>query len=376
MNLARPWTAKPVESLPDIGKDSLALTNAGINHRNPHGNVAGRAGMAKPISIGWRRLPLILAALAGSASCGKSATGVVAPLKLERTIELHNTSGRIDHMAIDLTHHRLFVAEVGNGTVDVIDLARDLVVGRITGLKEPQGLAWLPDREELAVANGGDGTVRFYRGSDLAASGVMPFGDDADNLRVDPRNDHLVLGYGAGALAVIDTASRSVLQRVKLPGHPEGFRLFGDKAIVNIPDARRVLAVNLASGMVEASWRAKYRLNFPMAVDRNTAALVFRWPARLVLMNIPTGTVTTDISTCGDSDDVFFDSSRQRIIVSCGSGVVQVFGQSSGAYHSMGTTVTRRGARTALFVPELDRLFVAVRASEGQPAEIRIFRPI
>ena len=43
------------------------------------------------------------------------------PLVLEATIPLENTGGRIDHMAVDLRRQRLFVAELGNGTVDVVD---------------------------------------------------------------------------------------------------------------------------------------------------------------------------------------------------------------------------------------------------------------
>ena len=45
------------------------------------------------------------------------------PLVLERTIPLPGVSGRIDHMAVDLRRGRLFVAELGNGTIDVVDLA-------------------------------------------------------------------------------------------------------------------------------------------------------------------------------------------------------------------------------------------------------------
>lgn len=278
-------------------------------------------------------------------------------------------------MAVDLKHHRLFVAEVGNGSVDMIDLERGVVAGRISGLKEPQGVAWLPDREELAVASGGDGTVCFYR-SDLATIGVMQLGDDADNLRVDPGSDRLVAGYGSGALAVIDPATQFVVRRVPLPGHPEGFRLFGDKAIVNVPDARRVIIANLTTGAVEANWRATYRLNFPMAVDQGTAALAFRWPARLVTMDAATGAITTDVPTCGDSDDLFFDPPRHRIMVSCGSGAVEVFGASPAGYRSMGVFKTRSGARTSLFVPELNSLFVAMRAGSGEPAAISVYRPL
>ncbi|MFK9780993.1 hypothetical protein ACJEM9_24760, partial [Escherichia coli] len=56
------------------------------------------------------------------------------PLVLERTIPLPDTRGRIDHLAIDLADHHLFVAEIANGTVDEVDLVTGKVVGRIAGL--------------------------------------------------------------------------------------------------------------------------------------------------------------------------------------------------------------------------------------------------
>ena len=40
-----------------------------------------------------------------------------------------------------------------------------------------------------------------------------------------------------------------------------------------------------------------------------------------------------------------------------------------------GQIPTVSGARTSLFVPELDRLFVAVRSSGNKPAAIWVFRP-
>ena len=37
---------------------------------------------------------------------------------------------------------------------------------------------------------------------------------------------------------------------------------------------------------------------------------------------------------------------------------------------------TVSGARTGFFSPELDKLYLAVRKHESQPAEIRVYAPI
>ena len=103
---------------------------------------------------------------------------------------------------------------------------------------------------------------------------------------------------------------------------------------------------------------------------------VSRSPPRLVLLDTKTGTVAANLPTCGDADDVFFDARRERIYVSCGAGEIAVFQRDGGTYRHLASVPTKSGGRTSLFVPELDRLFLAVRAGLlGSDASIQIFRP-
>jgi hypothetical protein len=126
------------------------------------------------------------------------AAETTQPLVLEATIPLQGVSGRIDHMAVDLKRGRLLVAELGNDTVDVVGLSAASVMHRIGGLKEPQGVGYDPTADLVIVANAGDGSVRMFRGEDLAPVESLSLGDDADNVRIDPRNGAIVVGYGRG----------------------------------------------------------------------------------------------------------------------------------------------------------------------------------
>jgi len=332
---------------------------------------------------GLARRGLVLAALScllpGSA---QAADLVLPPLVLERMVPLPGVSGRIDHMAADLGRGRLFVAELGNGSVEAIDLAAGKPIHRIIGLREPQGVGFVPDADLIAVASAGDGSVRLFRGGDMQPAGKVELNDDADNVRFDPRTKHLVVGYGSGRLAVLDPAAASVLRTAKLPAHPEGFQIDPEagRAYVNLPDARQVAVVDLATGSPVASWPlpAGGRGNFPMALDgtRTVLAIVTRSPARLIMLDTRTGGVTASLPTCGDADDVFFDAKRRRLYVSCGGGEVDVVQQDGAGYHPLARIPTQSGARTSLFVPELDRLFVAARAGLlGSGASILVFRP-
>jgi DNA-binding beta-propeller fold protein YncE len=331
----------------------------------------------------WAACSLILATLLFGLLSDpiRAAEPASSPLVLERTIPLPGVSGRIDHMAVDLRRGRLFVAELGNGTIDVVDLAAGKAIHRIAGLREPQGVGYSPQMDVIAVASAGDGSVRLFKGEDFSPVGVVSLGDDADNVRLDTRTGQLVVGYGGGGLAVLDLPGRSVAGTSRLPAHPEGFQLDPStrRAFVNVPDAGQVAVVDLAAGKLIASWRVPgLKANFPMAFDAAGAVLatVFRNPPRLALLDTTTGAVTANLQVCGDADDVFFDAKRRRIYVSCGEGLVDVLQGEAAGYHPLARIPTRSGARTSLFVPELDRLFVAARAGLlGSDAALLVFRP-
>ena len=302
------------------------------------------------------------------------------PLVLETAIPLAAVKGRIDHMAIDLDKKQLWVVELGNNTVDVIDLVSQKPIHRIKGLKEPQGVAVTATAGIAAVANGDDGSVAIYRTGDFEPVGIIELGDDADNVRIDSHSGRVVVGYGRGALAVIDPATQSKIADILLAGHPEGFQLTrdGSRAFVNVPDARQIAVVDVAAGRQTTTWPVPdLRANFPLALDASdsTIAVGYRSPPRLVLLDTKDGSVRANVETCGDADDIFFDVKRSRIYVSCGQGAVDVFDQSGGELKRLARVETPSGARTALFVPELDRLFVAGPSGWlGGSAKIYVYR--
>ena len=303
-----------------------------------------------------------------------------APLVIEQKIPLGDVSGRIDHLAVDLARQRLFVAELGNDSVGVVDLKAEQVVHRIGGLREPQGVAYVAETDTIVVANAGDGSVRRFKGADFTALGRLDFGDDADNIRVDARAHQVVIGYGSGALAVLDASAARKIADIRLPGHPESFQLeqSGQRIFANVPDARQIAVVDRATGQQVGKWALPdARANFPMALDEANSRLlvVYRKPAVLAVFDTHDGSVVRRQPTCGDADDVFLDDRRQRLYVSCGDGFVDVFARQGDALAPLARLPTVSGARTSLFVPDLDRLYVAVRARSGERAALWVYRP-
>src|SRR5690349_16783693 len=99
------------------------------------------------------------------------------PLHLEKTIELPDVQGRIDHMSLDLKGERLFVAALGNNTVEVVDLKAGKRRNTISGLQEPQGVLYVSLANRLYVADGKDGTVRIFDGTSLKLLKTVEYGE-------------------------------------------------------------------------------------------------------------------------------------------------------------------------------------------------------
>jgi DNA-binding beta-propeller fold protein YncE len=321
----------------------------------------------------------MLAALAGMLLTAASRAQDPPPLVLEAKIPLGAVAGRIDHFAFDADRQLLFVAELGNNSVGIVDLKERKVLQRITGLSEPQGVAYHPATSTLYVANGGDGSVRLFQGPDFTAAGRIDLGDDADNIRIDSWRNRIVVGYGKGALAVINPTSRRKVADIPLKGHPESFQFdeTGSRIFANVPDARQIAVVDVGSGaQISILDTAGASSNFPMAVDADEHRLLvaFRSPAKLMVFATRTGKLEGSFDTCRDADDVFVDP-RRRLYVSCGEGVIDVLARPSNGYERVARIPTVAGARTSLFVPASDRLYVGVRATAAEPAAIWVFRP-
>ena len=306
------------------------------------------------------------------------AAAAAPPLRMIQTIPLPGVQGRIDHLAVDVAGQRLFVAALGNNTVEVIDLAKGQRIRSVTGFKEPQGMAYDPETNTVMVANGGDGVVTLLDGATLNPAKTIGFGDDADNLRYDAARSRLYVGYGNGALGVYDMAKGVRMQDVTLDAHPESFQLEASGRIyVNLPARQNVAVVDVDRKAVAARWPVSAgSANYPMALDtaHHRLFVATRQPPRVVVFDTETGKGVATLDADTDADDLFYDASRARLYGCFGAGSVMVYAQSDPDHYAVLAKVpTATGARTGLFSADLLRLFVAVPRRANASAEIRVF---
>src|SRR5258706_4793364 len=300
-------------------------------------------------------------------------------LRVVQTIALPNVEGRIDHMAVDIKGQRLFIAALGNNTVEVLDLRAGKRVRSITGLHEPQGVVFVSELNKIFVANAQSGAVDIFDGASFQLLKSVKLGDDADNIRYDASAHRLYVGYGSGSLGIVEPNNGTKIADIKLDSHPESFQLekLGPRIFVNLPASGKIAVVNRETRAMIAAWpTSSATANFPMALDETHHRLfvAFRKPAKLFIFDTESGKEVAVLYSPGHADDIFYDDVRKQIYISGGDGSIGVVQQQDAdRYKTITKISTASGARTSFLVPELNRLYVAVPHRGTQGAEMRVY---
>jgi DNA-binding beta-propeller fold protein YncE len=303
-----------------------------------------------------------------------------APLALLAKLPLPGIHGKFATLAADIYRGRLFVAASEDGSVQVLDIRHNTVSDPLTGFAEPYGIVYVKSSDRIFVASAGDGTLRAYEGETLKFLSSLHLGPDAGALHWDAAHDRIYAAYGAGALAVLDSAGQR-LREIPLKSHPESFQYAEapPRIFVNLPDRRSIAVADAETGQLLADWPVTDGLdNRPMALDEAHRRLFVacRRPPRLLVLDLDSGVVRARLPAAGGADDLLYDPAHALLYAVSGEGHLTAYAQESAdRYTALGDIATVAGARSGLFVPEWNRLFLAVPEFAGHPAEIRIYQP-
>lgn len=299
-------------------------------------------------------------------------------LRFKTRIPLANVNGRIDHFSADVKGHTVFLSALGNHSLEVLDVQAARVTRTIRDLAEPQGVLYDPRTRRLFVASRLDGSTKVFDTSNFQLLTAVKFPNDADNVRYDSRSNRIVVGYGDGALGILDANGKRTGE-IGLDAHPESFQLEknGDRLFVNVPDRKEIQVVDMQKRAVMERWPVTSASgNYPMALDEAHHRLLVgcRSPARLLAIDTESGKVRASIPIVEDTDDLFYDAILGRIYVIGGGGFVDVIQQKDpDHYQRIEHIRTAPGARTGLFVPEWKQLLVAVPRRGAQPAAVLVY---
>ncbi|HWZ55694.1 MAG TPA: YncE family protein [Verrucomicrobiae bacterium] len=319
------------------------------------------------------------AAPVGAAPAAEAAP----PMILTASVPLEGVKGRFDHFASG--KGRVFVSGLGNNSVEIIDLFQGTRAHEITGVPNPQGVAFSPEANKLFVASE-KGKVYVYDGDSYKLLNTLDFEGGADNLRYDAATKRVYVGCGDdeknSAIAAIDAMTGKRTDEVyKLGGEPESFQLekSGPNIYVNVPELKQIVAINRTTKEL-TRWTVTNLQNFPMALDEADHRIIVgtREPATVSVFDTTSGKMVASVPTVQDTDDLYYSAEKKRLFVPGREGAIWVYQQSDPDHFTLITKVpTVVGAGTAGYFGRqgkgFDRFYLAVSATANSNAEVRIY---
>jgi DNA-binding beta-propeller fold protein YncE len=311
------------------------------------------------------------------------AAEAAPPLILTATVPLEGVKGRFDHFASG--KGRVFVSGLGNNSVEIIDMFQGARSHEITGVPNPQGVAFSPEANKLFVASE-KGKVYVYDGDSYKLLTMLDFDGGADNLRYDAATKRVYVGCGDdeknSAIAAIDAMTGKRTDEVyKLGGEPESFQLEknGPNIYVNLPDLKQIAVINRTTKEL-TRWPVTVAQNFPMALDEPDHRIIVgtREPATISVFDTSNGKMVASVPTVQDTDDLYYSPEHKRVYVPGRAGEIWVYQQTDPDHYNLISKIpTVVGAGTAGYFGRqgkgFDRFYLAVSAGANSSAEVRIY---
>ena len=304
-----------------------------------------------------------------------------APLALVQRIPQPGVSGRMDHLGIDLDGRRLFAAALGanQNTVEVIDLAAGRRVFSIRGQSKPQGVFYSAEFKRLFVANGGDGTYKVFRGEDFKLVSSVPLGINPNHVGYDAASKYLYVGFRdqrSGRLAIVDTSTGKTIGDIRTDALPGGIKVetAGARIFVTLLGQRKLGVIDRNKREEIATWPIEHAVA-ALALDENRHRLFAgaRNPPTLAVFDTESGRRIAELDCVSGIDDLWYDAAHRRIYATGTDGIAVYTQQDADHYAPMARVASAPGAATSIWVPALDRLFVAAPKAEKDESAILAF---
>ena len=307
------------------------------------------------------------------------------PLRLLGRTYVPNFEGDFDHFGVDVKGNRLFLAGEDKGTLEVFDLKTGRHVKTVKGLDTPHAIHYLSGKDRIIVTDSGDGMSKVLDGKTYAVVDTLKLVPGADVMGYDPSTRRMWVvtgGKNASAklkdttVSVVDPETGKVVGDLKFDtDFTEGIvaEQNGNRVFINVAGKHHVAVVDKKTHKVIATWPVKEgENNAPIALDETGKRLfvVTRKPFRLVVIDTDTGKSVASFDAPQRTNELMFDKDNKRLYLA-GDDHVAVFQQDdANRYREIARVASDKGAKTAILVPELNRLYVAVAGKGATKASV------
>ncbi len=311
------------------------------------------------------------------------------PLRLIKTVFLPGYVGDFEHFAADLKGNRLFLIAEDHKTVEVLDIRTGRRIHTIAGFGQPHAIEYLAGPNSLVVTEGDEesGAVDLVSASNYKILDKIMLPTNVDGGVFNPVNKYYYVESGAQGqdakthlLSIIDTQSFKRIGDITLPGTKSEAMAIdhsGRKLYVNLRDPDEIGVVDLLTGQLVTRWpipEAKSQNALVLNEPNHRLFSATHTPPKLFVFDIDTGKVIASLPCAVNSDDMGYDPVRKRIYIT-GDGSASVIEQpDADHYVSVAEVPTGYRAKTSTFVPELNRLYIAV-SSRGKRAGGKLVVP-
>jgi DNA-binding beta-propeller fold protein YncE len=308
------------------------------------------------------------------------------PLKLVQTIPLPELmkEGDFDHFAVDLAGNRLFLTAEANNAVVVMDILANKLIHTIPDLDEPHSMLFLPAAKQLWVVAGG--AAKIFDTGTYALAETVKLTDGADSSAYDPAKHLLYVAAGGSdakmafsLIDVVDTTTRKKVGDIKVDStniEAMAIEKSGPRIFANIRDRNLVGVIDREKKSVNITWPlGELRGNTPLIFDEANHRIFVagRKPPTFEVLDSDSGKIIASLPTAEMTDDMAFDPAGKRVYVACNDFSVVYSQKDADHYEELGRVPTGFRAKTAIFVPQLKRYYVAAPRHEKEMAKVLVY---
>jgi YVTN family beta-propeller protein len=276
--------------------------------------------------------------------------------------------GGWDYLQIDSASHRLYVTR--GARVDVIDTTTGKLVGSISGLHGTHGVALATDGKLGYISDGGGNAVVVFDRATLATVATIPAGTNPDGILFEPATLTVWAFNGRSKDAtVIDAATAKVVATIPLPGKPEFPTADGKGTVfVNIEDKNEIVRLDARAHTATATWPlAGCESPSGQAIDIAGNRLFSVCDGKKMAVTDAKTGASLATPAIGDGPDAAGYSDKLKLaFASCGEGVLSVVDATN--YQTIQTLPTQKSARTMIYDPTTDHIYLAAAEFGPRPA--------